>query len=86
MWIKSRIHHFIGLQLADPHTSCSFIFTLQNATDLAFFCLLPIPKIEGSSKVNEGKLGIQQDSVEISSDAMKAYSLASGYDPEGPWQ
>ncbi|NKQ22485.1 hypothetical protein [Brevibacillus laterosporus] len=48
--------------------------------------LLTIPKIEGSSKVNEGKIGIQQDSVEISSDAMKAYSLASGYDPEGPWQ
>ncbi|MCZ0830520.1 hypothetical protein O0535_06900 [Brevibacillus halotolerans] len=46
--------------------------------------LLPIPKIEGSSKVNEGKLGIQHDSVEISSDSMKAYSLASGYDPEVP--
>ncbi|MBG9789121.1 hypothetical protein [Brevibacillus laterosporus] len=53
----------------------------MKTTELSTF-----PKIEGSSIVNEGKIGIQQDSVEISSDAMKAYSLASGYDPEGPWQ
>ncbi|MDN9010185.1 hypothetical protein [Brevibacillus laterosporus] len=31
-------------------------------------------------------MGGQQNSVEISSEAMKAYSLAFGYDPEGPWQ
>ncbi|WP_161555101.1 hypothetical protein [Brevibacillus sp. VP] len=32
--------------------------------------LSTIPKIEGSSIVNEGKIGIQQDSVGISSDVM----------------